>query len=435
MKVTPKKEWFFPDSAERGYAKFMVKLANKISSILSSQKEDIEKIVANSSSRMDDDNEQIIREVNARIEIAIDGIEKKIDGVINNKLVIISVRNYADDTDRYNKSQFNSVMESIIQGGIADKSNTKHLTELWVQDNLRLIKSIKLQTLDRIRQKMGDYIANSVDSGTLTSYLEKDLQNIAQINKKRAELIARDQVGKLNSRLTRNRQQKAGIDSYKWSTSGDKRVRPAHRDRSGKIYFWDSPPPDGHPGEAVRCRCSAIPVIDLDNMQGKVIPGGLGATVNGSNQENTVPKLLGRIDYHNEKLIQSKIKEFEEKYVSELIEHAMIITKEGLMYHCEGTSNGVELDVLGDELVDAYVTHNHPEDETEYSFSDLDLTFFKDCKLKLLRGVDHKYEYELSRDSSNNSEPLLFGVANSYQHNRIVDKVRGLNLGYRRKNT
>jgi hypothetical protein len=50
------------------------------------------------------------------------------------------------------------------------------------------------------------------------------------------------------------------------NTQGDSKVRPAHKARSGKIYTWGEPPTeglaagqpsDGHPGEAVECRCWA----------------------------------------------------------------------------------------------------------------------------------------------------------------------------------
>jgi SPP1 gp7 family putative phage head morphogenesis protein len=45
----------------------------------------------------------------------------------------------------------------------------------------------------------------------------------------------------------------------------DDRVRPLHADRQGLIFRWDKPPSDGHPGMAIRCRCVADPVIDLDD--------------------------------------------------------------------------------------------------------------------------------------------------------------------------
>ncbi len=45
------------------------------------------------------------------------------------------------------------------------------------------------------------------------------------ISNSRAKLLARDQVGKLNGRLTQRRQQDIGVEMYIWSTSRDERMR------------------------------------------------------------------------------------------------------------------------------------------------------------------------------------------------------------------
>ena len=50
-----------------------------------------------------------------------------------------------------------------------------------------------------------------------------------------------------------------GIKQYIWSTSGDERVRDSHAENDGKIFSYDDPPPTGHPGDEINCRCVAIP--------------------------------------------------------------------------------------------------------------------------------------------------------------------------------
>ena len=59
--------------------------------------------------------------------------------------------------------------------------------------------------------------------------------------------------------IDRVRQKKLGVRHYYWVTSNDERVRDEHDKYDGKRYSWDEPPPDGHPGEAVNCRCTARP--------------------------------------------------------------------------------------------------------------------------------------------------------------------------------
>ena len=88
----------------------------------------------------------------------------------------------------------------------------------------------------------------------------------------RLRRIVRDQTNKVVGELTRVRHVAIGIDSYRWSTSGDERVRASHRSNGGKVFRWDSPPAEtGHPGDDVQCRCVAVPVV----------PGGWREEVRG----------------------------------------------------------------------------------------------------------------------------------------------------------
>jgi SPP1 gp7 family putative phage head morphogenesis protein len=118
--------------------------------------------------------------------------------------------------------------------------------------------------------------------------LRAQLQDEFQVSKSRADLIARDQVLKLNSQITRTRQTSAGIKRYTWTTSGDERVRgnpnglypDSDRDHwslDGRTFSWDAPPvvnpktgETAHPGEDFQCRCVATPVLDFLEETGDV---------------------------------------------------------------------------------------------------------------------------------------------------------------------
>lgn len=76
----------------------------------------------------------------------------------------------------------------------------------------------------------------------------------------RGHVIAQDQTGKGAGAASKQVQQAAGVGNYKWITMRDDRVRPSHRRREGRIFSWSKPPPDGHPGEPINCRCFARPV-------------------------------------------------------------------------------------------------------------------------------------------------------------------------------
>jgi hypothetical protein len=94
------------------------------------------------------------------------------------------------------------------------------------------------------------------------------------MKKSRVNLIARDQIGKLNSMATQARMQNVGLNMYIWETAHDERVRSTHVPMDGKLCQWDNPrvySDDGgktwiprssgwvhlHPGMSIQCRCIA----------------------------------------------------------------------------------------------------------------------------------------------------------------------------------
>jgi len=74
-------------------------------------------------------------------------------------------------------------------------------------------------------------------------------------------------VLRLTGLINRLVQEALGIETYKWMTRGDGRVRMMHRALNNTVQRWDRPPiisPDGrrgHPGDDYNCRCVAIPVV------------------------------------------------------------------------------------------------------------------------------------------------------------------------------
>ena len=143
--------------------------------------------------------------------------------------------------------------------GLMSDSVLQEAVDEAVAANIALINSIPQQYLDRVEQA----VMASLQAGTLNTTLADDLLKIEGVTKSRAKLIARDQLGKINSRLSQIRQQSLGITHYFWSTSQDERVRKRHANWDGDLIAWDTPTIDGHPGQAIQCRCTAIPDLDF----------------------------------------------------------------------------------------------------------------------------------------------------------------------------
>lgn len=127
----------------------------------------------------------------------------------------------------------------------------------WVAENVRLIKSIPQQHFDRVQQ----IISTAAVSGLPESQIISKIRAVKRLPHNRAELIAQDQIGKLNGQLTRQRQQSIGVKQYRWRGVLDDRERDHHVKREGKIFDWDNPPTGGHPSSEIRCRCYAQMIL------------------------------------------------------------------------------------------------------------------------------------------------------------------------------
>lgn len=281
MKVVAKRKWRYPMSLERQYAKQLVAYVKRKFAVIDEHRQEIIDVVAQYAVRMDDDS--LMESVSAQISVLLDRIERDMESADD---LTRAMNNMFDAVNRYNAGEFNALTKSLFgfplrvpisQISHADSAgryradatlddDISTLKMVWVRQNLALIKSIDADTMRRIEDKMMERIIANVSMGDLTKYLIKDIRDIAGVEVNRATLIGVDQVGKLNGRLTQYRQERAGISEYQWETALDSRVRPSHRPRQGKIYKWSNPPPDGHPGYPIRCRCVALPVINLDEI-------------------------------------------------------------------------------------------------------------------------------------------------------------------------
>ena len=90
------------------------------------------------------------------------------------------------------------------------------------------------------------------------------------VSQRKAEFLAEQETSLFVSKYREQRARDVGATSYKWSTSHDERVRPDHRVLNGKVFSFDNPPVTcqatgarNNPGEDFRCRCVAMPIIEL----------------------------------------------------------------------------------------------------------------------------------------------------------------------------
>lgn len=138
----------------------------------------------------------------------------------------------------------------------------------------------------------------------------------------------------------------------------------------------------------------------------------------------------------NQISITKTIKKYETIIKDDIIENAIVITSSGDVFQCFGNSTNVYPDIdLGEKLVGAIVTHNHPEKETSYSFSENDIKMFEKFNLLKLRGIDNKYTYELDRNAPATQTQPKFDEEiedNSLYHLKAIQYSIDNNISYRR---
>lgn len=163
---------------------------------------------------------------------------------------------------------------------------------------------------------------------------------------------------------------------------------------------------------------------------------GLSANTRASSvPDHPKPILKEIIDYEDREKVNKILAEFEKDAQMRDIEYACVITREGKVYLCQGTENQVLPDVdLGNELIGAYVSHNHPIEHTQYSFSNVDFSLFCEYKLAILRGVDIKYKYEFNRnDIARDAHMSIMEITDEdYAHEMAISNAEREKVGYRR---
>ena len=88
---------------------------------------------------------------------------------------------------------------------------------------------------------------------------------------------------------------------------------------------------------------------------------------------------------------------------------------------------------MKEKLKGATVTHNHPIDETTFTFSKDDLSVFIDNDLDVLRGCDKKYTYEFTRNSSLiDDAPTDWMNFENFGHAEMIMLAKEYGIGYRR---
>ena len=184
-------------------------------------------------------------------------LRKGVSGLTEGSRVRRSIDGAAKKTERHSRADLKRLGIKLRE----TRPELGPVVERWRDRNVSLVRSLfdrELGKLERILE---------LGEGVRVEVLREQIEERFGVTRSKAELLARDQVLKLNGELTHHLQVAAGIDEYVWTTSGDERVRETHAELDGSRQRWDTPPVvsedgrTGHPGDDFQCRCTAFPVL------------------------------------------------------------------------------------------------------------------------------------------------------------------------------
>ncbi len=175
-------------------------------------------------------------------------------------VLTLGVQNFGAKTQQFNDAKYDDPLMRLLGIGDVSADIEQNIVSGWVTENVQLVANMNVEQVG----KMETLFLRSLRDGSRSGQVVGEVNDILGGSINRARLIARDQIGKLDGQLTRQKQLAAGIPGYVWRGALDARERPSHVAREGLKFKWASPPPDGHPGQAVLCRCNAEP--DLSHL-------------------------------------------------------------------------------------------------------------------------------------------------------------------------
>lgn len=163
-------------------------------------------------------------------------------------------------------------VRSAVQSGVTGTTEMLAASQV-VTDAFSVPATLQLRYMDHAEARMLEFwggesgklrtevqaaLRDGLERGQGIDQIRKRIQDRVGVSRSRATLIARNEVGNAAAFAMQESQKEAGCTHYIWRSASDSRVRPEHKARDRKVFAWDDPPPDGHPGQPVQCRCVAL---------------------------------------------------------------------------------------------------------------------------------------------------------------------------------
>lgn len=197
-----------------------------------------------------------------------------INDIVKRMVTPLAARNYETWRKAARVSTRSHFLYTVLMEEL--KQGIKKDIDSQVISNAALIKTLPSDTAQKVVRDIEEYAL----SGLRAEEIEKLIQDkTRQHSRASARLIARTEVSKTTSALTKTRSEELGLRWYVWRTMEDgDRVRKSHRIMNDVLVSWNNPPSPEllvkekdvgryHAGNIWNCRCYSEPLIDIDDVK------------------------------------------------------------------------------------------------------------------------------------------------------------------------
>lgn len=197
-----------------------------------------------------------------------------INDIVKRMVTPLAARNYETWRKAARVSTRSHFLYTVLMEEL--KQGIKKDIDSQIISNAALIKTLPSDTAQKVVRDIEEYAL----SGLRAEEIEKLIQDkTRQHSRASARLIARTEVSKTTSALTKARSEELGLRWYVWRTMEDgDRVRKSHRIMNDVLVSWNNPPSPEllvkekdvgryHAGNIWNCRCYSEPLIDIDDVK------------------------------------------------------------------------------------------------------------------------------------------------------------------------
>lgn len=247
----------YPLKIEKSYSNNISELVNELDNLINYEFENVISPAILSQKLVSD----VLKEDSAidRVKKAINKIEALALGAFPNLLSKRAAKKFVNGVNANNLNSINIQLRRMNTNPIDQEKWLKPFLDIKVEENVSYITSIRDSHVKNVEQ----IILRGVTNGQSTTEMAEEIKKQKEISLNKAQFIARDQTGTLLGKMTAERHKRAGIIAFRWSDSGDSKVRHSHAVRNGKIFFYEDNPL--LPGEDYGCRCVAEMADEFDD--------------------------------------------------------------------------------------------------------------------------------------------------------------------------